>query len=238
MWVQIWGTYFLACCVRWHIAVWMVGIMISAVIPYLFPHLLYEQRTLVRHSALRARSTSSFAAFMHFIIIGRIYSSLVSLFFSPPRLTRVCMFFFARTETKCHRKLKWKVKAESSASFQREPGNKGSLWSSRVTLLSALIRGLDQSEPPPLFSMLFSQAWQANCTQFLSQGLAGGPHSNSDLAVVTVTPEYYRKFSWGWFRVTLWLNSGFFNHIFWLLLELAHELMCLVGDGVWMNRND
>lgn len=161
-----------------------------------------------------------------------------TFFFSPPALDSCVHVLFARTETKCHRKLKWKVKAESSASFQREPGNKGSLWSSRVTLLSALILGLDQSEPPPLFSMLFSQAWQANCTQFLSQGLAGGPHSNSDLAVVTVTPEYYRKFSWGWFRVTLWLNSGFFNHIFWLLLELAHELMCLVGDGVWMNRND
>lgn len=56
---------------------------------------------------------------------------------------------FAGIGIKCHSKLKWKAKAERYALFQREHGNKGTLWSIRVILLSALILGLDQSEPSP-----------------------------------------------------------------------------------------
>lgn len=51
----------------------------------------------------------------------------------------------AWTETKCHRK--WKVKAESVAPFQKERWNKGALWSSRVTFLSAVIPCLDNCCP-------------------------------------------------------------------------------------------
>lgn len=52
---------------------------------------------------------------------------------------------FAGVRTKCHRKLKWKAKAESYDPLQREHGNKGTLWSIWVILFPALILGLDQS---------------------------------------------------------------------------------------------
>lgn len=130
--------------------------IISAAIPYLSPHLLQVQRTLARQSALHAHAASSSAAFMLFITISHIFSFPFSL---TSCLTRVCVLF-ARTATRCHRKLKRKAKAESSVPFHREQRNKGTLWSSRVTLLSALILGLDQSEPPS--PVLFSQVRQAS----------------------------------------------------------------------------
>lgn len=117
--------------------------MISALIPYLFLHLLSEQRTL---DNLPFMLDPPLPLPLSYTLLPLVTYSLFSFHLFLAWL--MCTFSLLEQEQNVTENWNEKQKAESCAALQREHGNKGTLWSSRLTLLSALIRGLDQSEPP------------------------------------------------------------------------------------------
>lgn len=144
---------------------------------------------------------------MHFITISHIFSFLFSVISC---LTHVYVLF-CLNRNKMSQKTEMKSESWEFCSFP-----KGSMGTKVLFDPAEWLCFLHQVWPWTSLSplVLFSQAWQAHHTQFLAHGLIGGPHGNRDLALVT--PEYYTKFSWEWFKILLWLNPGLFNHIFQL----------------------
>ena len=155
---------------------------ISRLIPYLFPHLFWAQRTLARQSALCARSTSSSASFMPFITISHIFSFL---FFARFFVWLVVFLFMNRN--KMSQKTEMKSESREFGSFP-----KGAL-EQRYSLIQrgdfALCTNARSGPVWAPLCTLFSWAWQVSYTLLLlSPGLARGLRGSSNMAEVTVTP--------------------------------------------------
>lgn len=156
---------------------------ISRLIPYLFPHLFWAQRTLARQSALCARSASSSASFMLFITISHIFSFLFFACF----FARLVVFFFMN-RNKMSQKTEMKSESREFGSFR-----KGAL-EQRYSLIQrgdfALCTNARSGPVWAPLRTLFSRAWQVSYTLLLlSPGLARGLRGSSNMAEVTVTPE-------------------------------------------------
>lgn len=193
-------------------------ILISVMIPYLFPHLLQELRTLARQRVLHVGSACYAAMFMHCITVTHMISFLFSRSSCFTHVHSFCLFFYVEQKAKCHKILglkKWKLRVLLLF--------KGSMGT--MVLFDFAVCSNSGSHPFWLPCVLIPGP-----TAHLHQG----PRQWRPGSSYITTWESFHGFDlephWDW------------AHIIQLMLEQAHELMSLAGNGVdqlkWLSDDE